>query len=279
MHYTDQSYLKERQYKDASSLDARIALHRRFGEREVNWHRWVFDHFDTPQTSHVLELGCGPGSLWLENAERIPKGWRITLSDLSSGMVEEAKSRLEGVPHDFEYAVVDAQEIPFEADLFDMVIANHMFHHVPDVNRACAEIRRVLEPNGRFYGAMNADTHLRELSELAAHLMDGASLHAFRKIFDSQFMRLERCKTLLKEHFGEVRVHRSEQNDLYVTEAEPLIAYILSMNSSEVFKKGPEEEVRERLEFFKTYLNAQIAERGAIHITRATGLLEAHSPK
>ena len=131
MHYTDQRYLKERQYKDASSLDARIALHRRFGEREFNWHRWVFDHFDVPETSRVLELGCGPGSLWLENAERIPKGWRITLSDLSSGMVQEAKSRLEGIPHKFDFAVIDAQAIPFEAERFDMVIANHMFQPRP----------------------------------------------------------------------------------------------------------------------------------------------------
>ena len=279
MHYTDQSYLKERQYKDASSLDARIALHRRFGERKVNWHRWVFDHFDAPETSRVLELGCGSGSLWLENAERIPRGWCMTLSDLSSGMIEETKARLDGVPHDFEYAVIDAQEVPFEAEHFDLIVANHMFHHIPDVERACAEIARVLEPNGRFYGAMNADTHLQELSELAAHLMDGASLYAFREIFGSQFMRLARCEGLLREQFGEVRVHRSEQNDLYVTEAEPLVAYLLSMNSSETFKQEPEGEVKKKLGVFRAYLDEQIKENGAIHITRATGLLEAHSPK
>ena len=89
-------------------------------------------------------------------------------------------------------------------------------------------------------------------------------------------MRLERCEALLREHFGKVRVHRSEQNDLYVTEAEPLIAYLLSMNSSETFKQEPEGEVRAQIESFKAYLNEQIAAHGSIHITRATGLLETY---
>lgn len=278
MHYTDQTYLKEEQYKDASSLDARITLHKRFGERELNWHRWLFERYDVPEKSRVLELGCGPGTIWLENAERIPAGWNVTLSDLSEGMLKEAKTRLKGVPHDFDVAEVDAQEIPFEANLFDAVLANHVFHHIPDPNLACAEIRRVLKPRGRAYAAMNAETHLQELSELAAHLMDGASLEGFRGVFDAQAFRLEQAEVLFREYFHEVRVHRPAKNDLYVTEAEPLIAYFLSMNSSETFKQF-EEEVAERLGAFRTYLNEQIAERGSIHITRKAGLLEAHSPK
>ncbi len=124
MHYTDQTYLRETQYKDASNLDARIALHKRFGEREVSWHRWLFDLYDLPEKSRVLELGCGPGTFWLENAERIPARWNVTLSDLSEGMLREVKAQLKRVPHDFNFAVVDAQTIPFEADHFDMVMAN-----------------------------------------------------------------------------------------------------------------------------------------------------------
>ena len=275
MHYTDQTYLKKKQYKDASNLNARIALHQRFGERVVNWHRWLFERSYVPGERRILELGCGPGTFWLENAERIPAGWDVTLSDLSAGMLHEAKAQLENVPHDFKFVEVDAQAIPFESDLFDMVMANQVFHHIPDPNRACAEIRRVLKPGGRFYLAASGRAHLQELSDLAAHLMDRASLRAFRETFGSQPFKLEEGERLLKMHFDEVTLHRSAKNDLFVTEAEPLVAFFLSMNSSEMFKKGPEEEVRKRLESFRAYLNEQIAGRGFVHITRETGLLEA----
>ncbi len=279
MHYTDQTYLREMQYKDASNLDARITLHRRFGERAVNWHRWLFDRYDVPEKSRVLELGCGPGTFWLENEGRIPEGWDVTLSDLSAGMLKEAKERLKSVPHHFEFAEIDAQEIPFEDNRFDMVMANQVFHHIPDANRALQEIRCVLKPGGRVYIGASSRAHLQELSELAAHFMDEVSLRAFRETFGSQPFKLEEGERLFKTHFGEVTLHLLKSNDLFVTEAEPLIAFILSMNSSEAFKEQLKEEVAKRLEAFRSYLEKRIADEGSIHITRAVGLLEAHSPK
>ena len=75
---TDRHYL-EKQYKDSSNLDARIRLHQRFSVNKVGWHRWVFDQFNLPPVCRILELGCGPGSLWLDNLKRIPAGWEILL--------------------------------------------------------------------------------------------------------------------------------------------------------------------------------------------------------
>lgn len=79
------------QYRDATNLDARIALHSRFSTAKVNWYRWLFDHFRLPAGARVLELGCGPAKLWRENIECIPKGWDITLTDASPGMMGGAK--------------------------------------------------------------------------------------------------------------------------------------------------------------------------------------------
>ena len=279
MRYTDQTYLKESQYKDATNLDARITLHQRFGRRAVNWHRWIFERSYMPGERRILELGCGTGTFWLENEERIPEGWDVTLSDLSVGMLKEAKERLENVPHDFEFTEVDAQKIPFEDDHFDMVMANQVFHHIPNASRALAEIRRVLKPGGRVYIGASGRAHLQELSELAAHLMEGASLRTFRGLFGSQTFRLEGGEALLEANFHDVRLHRLEKNDLFVTEAEPLIAFILSMSSAETFRREPGRKVEQQTEAFRTYLERQIADHGSIHITRAVGLLEAHSPK
>ena len=53
--------------------------------------------------------------------------------------------------------------LPFEADTFDAVVANHMLYHVPDRAQALAEMQRVLKPGGQVYLATNGLAHLREL--------------------------------------------------------------------------------------------------------------------
>ena len=90
----DQNYLLNEQYKNAANLNARVDLHRRFSVNKQGWHRWVFEQFAIGENSKVLELGCGPGLLWLSNRDRIPANWQIVLSDFSAGMLSEARQQL-----------------------------------------------------------------------------------------------------------------------------------------------------------------------------------------
>jgi len=269
----DQSRLLTEQYQDASNLDARIALHTCFSTDKTNWFRWVFNHLELPEKARVLELGCGPAKLWAENAERIPEGWEVTLSDFSKGMLREAEARLEPLPHPFRYEVVDAQSIPFEDAFFDAVIANHMLYHVPDRQRALGEVRRVLKPGGRFYAATNGRAHMRELDELSWFLVPDGMVSMFRAVTHESF-GLENAEAQLKEHFNDVTLYRLE-SALKVTEVEPLVAYVLSMRSADTFKDLPEEVLSERLDAFRAHVGERIASEGAVHITRSTGLFEA----
>src|SRR3954453_4717747 len=102
---TDPAYLRADQYRDASNLNARIALHERFSTNPYGWHRWVFDHLRFAPQARLLELGCGAASLWRENRARIPNGWEIFLSDFSPGMAQEARCGLEGSGKEFRYLV------------------------------------------------------------------------------------------------------------------------------------------------------------------------------
>ena len=105
----DREYLAK-QYRNASNLKTRLSLHQRFSINPYGWHRWVFDKFNLPPVRRILELGCGPGTLWSENIERIPIGWEIILSDFSAGMVKEASSNLEKYPQ-FQFRVIDRLEL------------------------------------------------------------------------------------------------------------------------------------------------------------------------
>ena len=170
---TDRTYLLTEQYRDASNLNARAQLHARFSANPHGWMPWLFDQLDLPPDCHVLEVGCGPGGLWLENLSRLPEGWDIILSDLSAGMVEQAHLNLRRSRHPFEFAVLDAQAIPFPSEGLDAVIANHMLYHVPDRAGALSEIWRVLKPGGRLVASTVGEAHLRELKALVSRFDPG----------------------------------------------------------------------------------------------------------
>ena len=125
---SEQEFVRE-QYATDANLCARIELHERFSTSTLSYPRWVFDGYDFAAAADVLEVGCGNGLMWRENLDRLPDGWRLTLTDLSPGMVHTVR---EALGDRAEYAVADAQELPFDDASFDAVIANHMLFHVPD---------------------------------------------------------------------------------------------------------------------------------------------------
>ena len=270
---TDPTYLLGDQYKTADNLRARMALHQRFSTNKEDFARWVFDRIEAPESAQVLELGTGPANFWVKNRERVPQGWRATLTDLSPGMLEEARKATENIDAVFDFQVVDAQDVPFEDDTFDIVIANHMLYHVPDELKAVAEIRRVLKPSGRLYAATNGREHMRELETFIAEQFGdfGGSFMGL----DPQAFQLENGAEKLAQHFDTVELYVVENNALEVTEAEPFMAYILSMQRfQDVTDEANEARVRETVGQAQTEVRRRL-ERGPIHITKATGLFVA----
>ena len=59
--------------------------------------------------------------------------------------------------------VADAMDLPFEDASFDAVVAMWMLYHVPDLDVALAEVRRVLRPGGLFVAVTNGDAHMAGL--------------------------------------------------------------------------------------------------------------------
>ena len=182
--FTDPHYLKTDQYRDSSNLDARVEIHKRFSTNPYGWMRWVFDHLlDLPVNAKILELGCGPGYLWKENASRVPSVWDITLSDLSSGMLDSAWRNLVVTGRNYKFKEIDAQEIPFEEETFDAVIANHMLYHVPDRAKAIAEIKRVLKTGGHFFATTIGENHLKEISDWFRQIHKNKVWDSFSNLF------------------------------------------------------------------------------------------------
>ena len=224
-HITDSQYLRREQYQNSSNLSARIALHARFSLNPQGWQHWVFDQLSLAPGSRVLELGCGSGTLWQENLERLPPVGELVLSDFSNGMVAQARKNLAGRLTAARFQTFDAQAIPFPTASFDSVIANHMLYHVPERGRALAEIRRVLKTNGRLYATTGGKQHMRELYELVQRFNTEVAADGW--YLEPIDFTLENGQAQLSEWFHTIELRRYI-DALVVTEAAPLVDYILS---------------------------------------------------
>lgn len=211
------------QYQNATNLNTRIQLHQRFSINKYGWQRWVFDQLEFPPQCRILELGCGTGDLWLENMDRVPAEWEITLSDFSAGMLQQAQQNLDHRRR-FRFEIIDAQSMPFEGRSFDGVIANHMLYHVPDKTKALSEIRRVLKPDGSFYASTVGQRHLQEIADLVGRFDSQLAWWGARL---SESFVLENGAAQLAHWFTHVALH-SYEDSLIVTEPAALIDYILS---------------------------------------------------
>jgi ubiquinone/menaquinone biosynthesis C-methylase UbiE len=274
MRGTDQTFLLERQYNDASKLGARMELHRRFSTNPRDLYLWMFEQLDLPREARVLELGCGPGDLWLRNLHRIPSGWDVALTDFSAGMLGEAERNLSESGRRFRFAVADAQDIPYGDAGFDAVVANFMLYHAPDRPRAFSEIARVLRPGGSLYAMTTGRGHLREIRIVTETLAPPAEGRA-APLPDGGAFDLENGARQLAPWFGEVELRRFEDS-LLITEAEPLVAYILSSNRAHEILGGlPAGEADRRVSDLTAALGRELAERGAIRIAKDPGLFIA----
>ncbi|MBI5958208.1 MAG: class I SAM-dependent methyltransferase, partial [Chloroflexi bacterium] len=104
-----------------------------------------------------------PGTYFSLVAQRIPRG-RLFAGDLSMGMLRQAQQHPQ--VDQIRLLNLDAQRLPFADGMFDVVLANHMLYHVPDVEKAIKEIKRILKPNGCLIAATNSADTMPEIDTL-----------------------------------------------------------------------------------------------------------------
>jgi len=93
----------------------------------------------------VLDVACGTGVVTV-TAARL--GARATGLDLTPELIERARENSKIANVEIDWHVGDAEELPFEANAFDVVVSQfgHMFAPRPEV--AVSEMLRVLKPGG-----------------------------------------------------------------------------------------------------------------------------------
>ncbi len=102
----------------------------------------------------VLELGFGTGHCLKQIAESVGENGKVYGIDISSGMLEVSRRRLEetGLLDRVVLYCGDALKLPYEDNNFDAVFMSFTLElfDTPEIPEVLAEIRRVLKPGGRL---------------------------------------------------------------------------------------------------------------------------------
>jgi len=104
----------------------------------------------------VLEVGCGTGLVLLRIREFASRARGV---DLSPGMLEKARAR------GLDVVLASATDLPFASDQFDVTCSFKVLAHVPEVERALAEMARVTRPGGTVLAEFYNPYSLRALAK------------------------------------------------------------------------------------------------------------------
>jgi SAM-dependent methyltransferase len=114
----------------------------------------------------LLDVGCGPGTITAAAAAR---GAAATGVDLATEMLALGRERHPGL----DLREGDAEALPFADGAFGAVVGGFVLNHLPDVDAALADMRRVLAPGGRVAVAVwQPPGRNRLLGELTAAVHD-----------------------------------------------------------------------------------------------------------
>jgi Methylase involved in ubiquinone/menaquinone biosynthesis len=256
-----------RRIKNASMRNwlVRTYLDSRYSTNKTGWNSWAFNQIVFPPKARLLELGCGSAELWTRTHLRIPKDATLILSDFSKKTIHQTRRALGSRAGRFGFSVVNAEQIPFADESFDIVVANRMLYFT-DLKITLPEICRVLKPGGKLYAATVGTRNMIEIIDLyfSFFSVEDRTRRTVADIFG-----LENGCGILQHFFSNVEIRRFE-NELLVDGSEPLIEYLRTAQSIDRSYLTPE-----GIRKLRDHLNGIIRRQGHFKITKDAGIFVA----
>lgn len=221
---TDPDILTHQAYATDEHLAVRYRTHELYSYPKIDFQQWVVDTLTWRGDEQVLDIGAGPGTYFEAIQRRAPDGLHVA-GDLSFGMIQRAQRSTYGSR--VRLLTIDVQNLPFADETFDVVLANHMLYHVPDIDRALSEIRRVMRYDGCLIAATNSENNMPELDTLArrACTLLGYPKQDFRP--DHLGFALENGPMMLAHYFRAIARY-DLPSAFHFPEVAPVMAYLNS---------------------------------------------------
>ncbi len=150
----------------------------------------------------ILDIGCGVGSL----LKRVPRtsSQKLFGIDIAPKLIEEAGK----ANPDADVRVGDAEALPYESGMFDVVFMTEVLEHMLDFDKAVSELVRVLKPGGTAI--------------VTVPNRDWASYDFYDKIrnkkmqpIDDHYFRFEEVRSLLERHALTIMRYKGSDNLYY----------------------------------------------------------------
>jgi ubiquinone/menaquinone biosynthesis C-methylase UbiE len=212
----------KQQYANSDNLNIRSLIHAKYSVNKQGFRNWLNDQYDFWIGCRILELGCGNGDMWMDKIKQLGSDSTLILSDFSEGMVEEVRKKYDCYENILTQQI-NIEDIPYEDLSFDIVIANMMLYHVPDLEKALSEVARVLKPGGKFYSATYGENGIHNYILITLN-----TVGMLQEIPNS--FTLQNGAQILREYFNSV-IKEEYMDHLEITDTKDLLDYVYSMES------------------------------------------------
>jgi len=150
-------------------------------------------------TGSVLELGSGTGINFPLYEEPV----KVTAIEPSQYMIERSLSKHRQAVVPIEIVQASAEELPFEADTFDTVVATLVFCTIPNPEKAIIEMKRVCKPGGKILLFEHVKMQHRFLSSLQNWLTP-----AWKKICDGCCLNRDTIESLRSNDISFIQMQK-----------------------------------------------------------------------
>ena len=272
---TDQEHLTSQAYATEDHLSIRIETHKLYTQPQQDFTAWILDLIPWRGNETVVDIGCGAGLYISPVNERLTTGGRMISVDLSFGMLSDVAEK--DFASDTNLLNSEISQLPLPDDSCDVILANHMLYHVPDIPAAITEIKRVLRPGGFVIAATNATDSMmemdREIETTYAALGEEITIPPTPPRVN---FSLENGGKFIETEFPDFQVHRFE-SFLVFPNAAPVVAYINSMRSfyeTQLSTTIPWETFLTQLE---KQIDQKIQQLGEYRVAKSTGAFVAQN--
>ncbi len=248
-----------KQFHDDKGLSFRMDFYKKYDSAPISFPDWLFSKYSFKKNDIIIEFGAGNGRHWEERLDSLPDACKLFLTDFSDGMIDRLHDKFCN-NRSISVEKVDIQDVPYKDDFADVIIANHMLFHVPDLNKALSEVQRVLKQGGFFYAATDSNKGMRPF------------MHNIVKKFDPDTAAFTEQYSFSTENGMDILTHYFSHVDLYTYEY-PLVVnnpvditkWFISTVGISGYNSEKEQEI---LNYFENY----IQEHKAVVIPKIAGV-------
>jgi SAM-dependent methyltransferase len=144
----DERVCREKEWHNTAKSDIRASAAKYYAIFNNDLEKCIRGDTLRPETTVLLDYGCGYGNKLVALASRLKKGMGI---DISDARVDAAKKlACEKEIANIDFFVMDAMNMTFGDNEFDIIVGDAILHHL-NLEKSLGEIKRVLKRGGEAY--------------------------------------------------------------------------------------------------------------------------------